>query len=119
MPELPEVETIRRGLEKYLVGCRIVDIEIRLAKQFVGEAKDVVGAEVVGVRRFGKGLVIDLDNGCSLAIHVKMTGQLVYEAGSAGRFPSDYNNSKHTHVVFRLNNGRYLFYNDIRQFGWI
>jgi formamidopyrimidine-DNA glycosylase len=110
MPELPEVETIRRGLEECLVGRRIDGVEIHLAKQFAGDIRDVVGAEVVGVNRHGKGLVIDLDNGYSLAIHVKMTGQLIY-----GSHLED----GHVHVVFGLDNGRFLFYRDIRQFGWI
>ena len=70
MPELPEVETIRRGLERSLVGHVLEDIEIRLAKQFVGEVGNVAGSRVNRVRRFGKGLVIDLDNGYSLGIHV-------------------------------------------------
>ncbi len=112
MPELPEVETIRRGLEKSLVGHVIEDIEIRLAKQFVGDRGYVVGARVVGVNRHGKGLVIDLDNGYSLAIHVKMTGQLVVGGGD-----SNYPN-KWTHVIFKFDDF-FLYYSDIRQFGWI
>ena len=117
MPELPEVETIRHGLEKHLVGNTIVDVEIRLAKQFTGEPKNIIGAEVVGVRRFGKGLVIDLSNGQSIAIHVKMTGQLVIGGRPMtvgnGRYPN-----KWTHVIFKLKD-IFLYYSDIRQFGWI
>jgi formamidopyrimidine-DNA glycosylase len=112
MPELPEVETIRRGLEECLVGEVVEGVEIRLAKQFVGEKKDVVGARVVGVNRHGKGLVIDLDNGYSLAIHVKMTGQLVVGGGD-NNYPN-----KWTHVIFRFKDF-FLYYSDIRQFGWI
>ena len=99
MPELPEVETIKRGLQKYLVGHKIVDIEIRLPKQFKGDASFAKGRRIISAERFGKGLVINLDNGYSLAVHVKMTGQLLYvsdliaagpartEAGPAGRYP--------------------------------
>jgi len=128
MPELPEVETIRRGLEKHLVRCVIEGVEVRLSRIFTGDVNYVIGAGVVGVRRFGKGLVIDLDNGYSLVVHVKMTGQLVFgdpvvEGRSVGKLPN-----KWTHVIFKLKNPSkelkvkeksYLFYNDIRQFGWV
>jgi len=138
MPELPEVETIRRGIEKYVVGHVIEDVEVRLKKQFSGRSDDVIGAKVVGVRRFGKGLVIDLDNGYSLAIHVKMTGQLMYRPSfakatvgkrggvmmsgvkvAARKVDVDGLPDKYTHVIFQLNNDCVLFYRDMRQFGWI
>jgi formamidopyrimidine-DNA glycosylase len=147
MPELPEVETIRRGLEKYIVGQEIVDVEILSQKQFTGDSKLVIGAEITGVRRFGKGLVIDLSNGFSIAIHAKMTGRLIFDVGPGGRFfrPTAsfaslspgarrealtpvthlYRNNKHTHVIFKLkyknakSSDSYLYYNDIRKFGWI
>lgn len=125
MPELPEVETIRLGLEKYLVGRRIEVVEVRLKKLVTGDTKHVTGAKVVAVRRFGKGLVIDLDNEYSIAIHVKLTGQLIYRGPGVpehvdlskekvGSIPN-----KWTHVVFRLDNEGTLYYNDLRQFGWI
>src|SRR5579859_7232063 len=78
MPELPEVETIRKGLEKYFVGHEILDVEIKVPKLFEGSAEQIIGSKVIKVRRFGKGLVIDLSNGFSLAIHIKLTGQLIY-----------------------------------------
>lgn len=78
MPELPEVETIRLGLQKFVVGHTIKSIELRLPKQFRGDPSLAIGGKIAGVRRYGKGLVIDLDNGYSLAVHVKMTGQLLY-----------------------------------------
>lgn len=128
MPELPEVETIRRGLEKHLVGHTIVRVDVRLPKQVNGPTKQTCGALVTAARRFGKGLVIDLDNGFSIAIHVKMTGQLVYRRqlgsskvprvskglGHVVKLPD-----KYTHVVISLDNDAVLFYRDIRQFGWI
>ncbi len=125
MPELPEVETIRLGLQKYLVGHTIEDIEVRLRKMVHGGVQNVRGAKVQGVRRFGKGLVIDLDNDHSIAIHIKMTGQLIYKGTkvpketkvsekAGGKLP---NNA--THVIFHLDRGATLYYNDIRQFGWI
>ena len=114
MPELPEVETIRRGLEKYLVGHIIKDIEIRKPNILYGRVEDVINAKVTGARRFGKALVIDLDNNFSLAIHVKMTGQLIYRKEKKDDLPH-----KFTHIVFNLDHDSILFYNDIRRFGWI
>ncbi len=124
MPELPEVETIRKGLEKYLLKHKIIGVEVKLQKIITGETKEIIGAKIKKVRRFGKALVIDLDNGYSLAIHVKLTGQLIYQHGKlgkdtawaklGGRLPS-----KWTHVIFRLDKGGTLYYNDMRQFGWI
>jgi formamidopyrimidine-DNA glycosylase len=87
MPELPEVETIRRGLQQHVVGHMITAIDIRLPKQFKGDPTHGIGAKIQGVRRFGKGLVVDLDNGYSLAIHVKMTGQLLYKQFVDARGP--------------------------------
>jgi len=123
MPELPEVETIRLGLEKYLVGHRILGVDIKVSKLFEGSAKQIIGAKVIKVRRFGKGLVIDLSNNYSLAIHIKLTGQLIYRdpktkdipvSDKVGTVPS-----KFTHVIFELDQGAHLYYNDIRRFGWI
>jgi formamidopyrimidine-DNA glycosylase len=125
MPELPEVETIRKGLEEYLVGHTIKDVEVRMPKIVQGEVADVIGGKVTGVRRFGKGLVIDLDNEYLIAIHIKLTGQLVFVndktpekvkviKGTYSTLPA-----KSTHVIFQLDKGGKLFYNDFRRFGWI
>lgn len=124
VPELPEVETIRLGLQKYLVGHKIVDVEVKLKKMLHGEVRNIIGARVTDVRRFGKGLVIDLDNGYSIASHIKLTGQFIYRDGKTrgeevseqkvGTVPN-----KWTHVIFRLDKGAVLYYNDLRQFGWI
>ncbi|MEK7534636.1 MAG: bifunctional DNA-formamidopyrimidine glycosylase/DNA-(apurinic or apyrimidinic site) lyase [Patescibacteria group bacterium] len=148
MPELPEVETIRLGLQRYIVGKTIEDVEVRLPKIISGDTKNIIGGKVVDVKRFGKGLVIDLDNGYSLAIHIKLTGQLIYRGSevskvsnvSKGKIGGELPN-KFTHVIFKLKsphfaplsgasrgkqnskdgNGKnaYLYYNDLRQFGWI
>lgn len=128
MPELPEVEIIRRGLEKYIVGKTIVGVEVRLEKIFIGQTHQIVGARIEAIRRFGKGLVIDLSNGYSITAHVKMTGQFVYVGGETQGFHPKlvtYTHlpDKHTHVIFSLSNSSggvsRLFYNDIRQFGWL
>src|SRR5438046_1230893 len=81
MPELPEVETLRLGLEKYLVGHKILDVEVKLKKIVTGDVKNSIGAKFRAVERFGKGLVMHLDNGYVIAVHIKLTGQLIYEDG--------------------------------------
>ena len=81
MPELPEVETVRRGLTKLIVGRQIEQVEILKEKSFPHEPGDlahVVGAQVIGLRRYAKLLAIDLDTGWSLVAHLKMTGQMVF-----------------------------------------
>ena len=132
MPELPEVETIRLGLEEHIVGKKIVSVEVRLKKIISGDIAKITGAKFKKIRRFGKALSLDLDNNYSIAIHVKMTGQLIWESDEikvsrvskvlVGELPN-----KFTHVIFKLKNqnlkgkteNSFLFYNDIRQFGWI
>lgn len=122
MPELPEVETLCRGLHKYVVGHTIESIDVRKPKIFQGDKKHVEGAKVKEIQRFGKGLVINLSNNYSLAIHIKLTGQLIYRNKELGirnkagwvEVPNQF-----THVIFHLDKGATLYYNDIRQFGWI
>ncbi|OGM27068.1 DNA-formamidopyrimidine glycosylase [Candidatus Woesebacteria bacterium RIFCSPHIGHO2_01_FULL_39_28] len=125
MPELPEVETIKLGLQKYLVSHVIEDVIINNQKIFGGDKKDLIGSKIKDVRRFAKVLSIDLSNGNSIIIHVKLTGQLIYRGpnlrGSlnlskkvVGGVPG-----KHTHVIFKLDRGGTLYYNDVRRFGWI
>src|SRR5258708_25295277 len=78
MPELPEVETIRLGLEKYLIGHKILDVKIITPNIFTGNKNEIIKANIISVRRFAKVLSIDLDNKKSLLVHVKLTGQLIY-----------------------------------------
>src|SRR5688572_3196395 len=106
MPELPEVETIRLGLEKHLLGHRLEKVEIRYPKIFQGNPQEIIGAKFKKTRRLGKVLILDLDNKFSLVIHVKMTGQIIYS--------KSYTPHKHTHVIFDLDKDMKLFYNDIR-----
>lgn len=128
MPELPEVETIRLGLEKYLVGLKIESVDIRFSKIFQGDPQKTIGATFKGVRRFGKVLSLDLSNGFSIVVHVKMTGQLIFRESKVSRVPKvsrvgdlpyDVFLYKHTHVIFHFKGESKLFYNDIRKFGWI
>ena len=121
MPELPEVETIRRGLKKFIISQKIVKIDILCEKSFQGTP--ILG-RITNVRRFGKALIIDLDNQHSLMIHLRMTGQLIYDGEEryAAGHPSD-NFTAHlpnaqTRVILKLENGT-LFFNDQRKFGFI
>lgn len=127
MPELPEVETIRRGLTRFIVGKKILRVKVfqdSIKSSFIGDSSACVSAEITGIRRFGKALVIDLDNGYSLMIHLRMTGQLIWRGAEqyAGGHPSD--NfvaelpNKQTRVEFGFSDG-VLYFNDQRRFGFI
>lgn len=106
MPELPEVETIRRQLDKVLLGQKIISLTA-FAKASTVEA-GIIGKKIVGVKRKAKMIWIDLEGDLNLLVHLKMTGQLIYN-GQPG---------KHTRAVFELTKGRLIF-NDLRKFGWI
>jgi len=124
MPELPEVETIRGKLEKYLIGHEITGADVHY-KNFGGQEEFLVGGRVKSIRRFGKVIAIDLDNGYSLVIHIKLTGQLIYRGSNLKGVPELSKKvvggvpGKHTHVAFELDKNGALYYNDIRRFGWL
>lgn len=124
MPELPEVETIKRGLKDYILHKRIKKIEVLCDKSFIGSPKEVESTKVIALRRFGKALIIDLDNEKSLMIHLRMTGQLIYDGKEryAAGHPSDNFTAKlpnkQTRVTLSLENGT-LYFNDQRKFGFI
>ena len=121
MPELPEVETIRRGLNKFILKHQIKSTDILCEKSFIG--KPTTG-QVKNLRRFGKALVIDLDNGTSLMVHLRMTGQLIFDGDEryAAGHPSDNFTAelpnRQTRVVLHFDNGT-LYFNDQRKFGFI
>lgn len=124
MPELPEVETIKRGLSGFCLGQKIKRVEILCDKSFVGPVEIVEGKTVEKFRRFGKALVIDLSGSISLLIHLRMTGQLIYDGAeryAAGHpsenFVAELPN-KQTRVVFELSSGT-LYFNDQRKFGFV
>lgn len=124
MPELPEVESIRLKLLKYLIGHKIKKIELRFSGRFFGDKEKLIGGMIIDIRRFGKAQSIDLANGYSILVHVKMTGQLLYEGPNCVQIPFSKKvlggvSGKHTHVVFYLDRGGRLYFNDVRKFGWI
>jgi len=126
MPELPEVETIKRVLEKAIVGKIIRNIEVRKVKIFQGDTQEVIGRKIEGIERRGKMLIIRLSGDKALVIHFKLTGQMVWvpqagESVAVGHpipFAGTRLPAKTTHVIFEIDGGK-LFYNDLRQFGWI
>jgi formamidopyrimidine-DNA glycosylase len=130
MPELPEVETVCRGLDALLPGRMIHAVETDWPKTWplaTGELEShVLGTRFSSVSRRGKLILAALDNGYCLAMHLRMTGQLVFVGSRTGRFggghPSDslvdQLPDRSTRVIFRLDGGK-LFFNDQRKFGRI
>ena len=113
MPELPEVETIRRQLEQKAVGEVIRKIEILEPKMFIGDPKDIIGSEIVGVGRTAKVLRICLANGAAFLVHFKLNGQFFWRAAGDGT------PARFTRAIFYFESGARLLFNDSRKFGWI
>lgn len=109
MPELPEVETIRKYLHTKIIGNTISSVEIFTPKSFIGTPEDVVGKKITDTYRKGKVNNIKLDDNTYLSIHLKMSGQLVYNG----------NTSKSTRIVIHFSDKNYLIFNDMRKFGWV
>ncbi len=125
MPELPEIETIKKGLAKKIIGKEIVDIEIETTKSFQGDKENILGAKIEEIGRRAKLISMKLSNGLNLLFHLKLTGQLIYvENGEriAGGHPSHDWHTKlpntNTRLIFTFKNGSKLFFNDLRKFGW-
>ncbi len=144
MPELPEVESLRRSLLPFIQEAKIVSVEVLLPKLVSSKGttrkadlpkvtifqKSLVNQQIIDIQRRAKNLILILENGSLVLIHLKMTGQLVFkpklEEVSAklvsGGHPIELSQStlpnKHTYVIFELDRGT-LFYNDIRQFGYL
>ncbi len=130
MPELPEVETVRLGLQEFLPGQAILSINtdwansLPIADELIENY--LLNAKVESVKRRGKLIIMPLASKYSLLIHLKMTGQLVYRPnrgkGFGGGHPSDSLidklPNKSTRVTIKLSDG-ILFFNDQRKFGWV
>lgn len=129
MPELPEVETVKRGLESLIIGKTIKTTTHDTPKSFPNPESDVEaflhGATVTSIRRRAKVLLIDLSTAYTLVIHLKMTGQMVYRGEQVfgaghpndsliGELPD-----RSTRVTFEFTDGSHLFFNDQRKFGWV
>ncbi len=129
MPELPEVETIKRELKKSLLGKKIAQVKILSAKQFVGRLDKIIGARVIDVWRQAKLLGIELNNGFTVLTHLKLTGQLVFVANQKTSavvkmphplpFADNKLPGKTTRIIIKFEDGSRLFFNDLRKFGWM
>lgn len=125
MPELPEVETIRRGLAERILGSTITSVTIHTPKQVRGDSTLLIGRTVMDIRRHGKLLVFILDTGLAFTVHLKMTGQLLWRKQGSdavmGGHPSEGYLTElphnHTRVSMRFADGAELFFNDLRTFG--
>lgn len=119
MPELPEVETVRRSLEPLLKGKSIINVEVNLPKLIKipfnnAEVfkKNLQGKLIDKIERRGKYLLFLLEDNWILVIHLRMTGRLLY-------MNHDCPVEKHTHLIFYLDNQQDLRFHDVRQFGLI
>lgn len=115
MPELPEVETIRRVLEPQLVGLIINDVTINNSQVIAYPSAEefsihLTGQVVTGTARNGKFLTLLFQSGDKLTLHLRMTGCLLVT-------PASYPKEKHTHLVFSLSDGNELRFEDMRRFG--
>ncbi len=122
MPELPEVETVRRGLVPVMEGRRILRAEQRrpdlrwpFPERF---AERLTGARVERLRRRSKYILADLDTGETLIVHLGMSGRLLIDGAVEGAFHHEPPTpGKHDHVIFRMEGGVRIAFNDARRFG--
>lgn len=123
MPELPEVETTTNGLRKEVLGLKITDVWTDLNTKdkrkndtvanptfFKIFKKEVIGVKIISAERRAKNILINLSNGKTILVHMKMTGYLFYGSNS---------NIKYAHVIFNLSNKKFLVFSDARKFGKI
>jgi formamidopyrimidine-DNA glycosylase len=124
VPELPEVETVRRGLMPAMEGARILkteqrrkDLRFKFQKDFVSRLD---GQEVVGIGRRAKYLVVDLSSGDVLIMHLGMSGSFRIGHEKPGQFHHPRSDDRtHDHVVFHMSNGAVVTFNDPRRFGFM
>ncbi|SFR00584.1 bifunctional DNA-formamidopyrimidine glycosylase/DNA-(apurinic or apyrimidinic site) lyase [Poseidonocella sedimentorum] len=124
MPELPEVETVRRGLLPVMEGVRMARVDVNrpdLRWPFPpGMAERLTGAKVAALRRRSKYILADLDSGETMLMHLGMSGRILISGDPLGQFLHDHPApEKHDHVVFHMQNGARVTFNDPRRFGAI
>ena len=133
MPELPEIETVARGLKKHILGKTIASLKLQDHKKRVASPNQikqfVVNKKVKAIRRRAKWLIVDLTSDYSFIVHLKMTGQLLFSDGTptflgGHTMESDTDRSalypnKHTRVTFNFKGKRQLFFQDSRRFGYV
>jgi len=126
MPELPEVETLKRKLAKILIDKKISQVKILSDKSFHGDSQQILDVPMTNVWRRAKIIGFDFANQLTLVTHLKMTGQLIYvdeKIRLGGGHPSSdwIRNlpSSHTRIEYLFEDGGHLFFNDQRKFGWM
>jgi formamidopyrimidine-DNA glycosylase len=128
MPELPEVETVRRGLQPVMEGKRLLSVETRrkdLRFPFPARfAARLTGRTIAAMGRRAKYLMADLDDGNVLVMHLGMTGRFIIEHEGRVQAPGEFQteitrHATHDHVVFRMEGGATITYNDVRRFGFM
>jgi len=128
MPELPEVEIIRLFLTPSLKNKTIVDLKILTQKSFSGQTKKLIGQKITRLSRHGKQLSIHLSGRHILLVHLKMTGQLIYQSHQSrktilGHATPTLNQkplpNRSTRLIFTFSDGSKLYFNDQRKFGWV
>jgi len=128
MPELPEVETVRRGLQPAMEGARIVKLEARRKDLRFPFQKDFVarleGQTVTGLGRRAKYLMADLGSGDVLLMHLGMSGSFRVIRGDDTKTPGQFHHPRsgertHDHVVFHMSSGSEIVFNDPRRFGYM
>lgn len=127
MPELPEVETIRRRLAERIIGKTITSVTILREKSFQGDYSVLLGATIREVGRKAKILQIVFGEDLFLLVHLKMTGQLILQQASGERIGGGHPTadwvqtlpSRHSRVQIVFSDGDSLFFNDQRVFGWL
>lgn len=135
MPELPEVESIKKQLKPNVLGKTISDVEILSPKNFIGKKEEVIGKKITNIKRYGKVLVLQLERvGRArplqynfLNIHFKLSGQVLFSKNvdhavfdniipfTKGKIMP----ANTTRVIIKFLDGSGLFFNDLRKFGWI
>lgn len=132
MPELPEVETLKKDLKKTITNRTILAVKVKWPKmvsplnprEFQNKIKN---KKIIDVKRRAKMLILELSDGNFLTVHLKMTGQLIFEPKKGkivfGGHPQKDGTvdlpNKFTHIIFDFTDGTKLFFNDVRKFGWI
>jgi formamidopyrimidine-DNA glycosylase len=128
MPELPEVETVRRGLQPAMEGSKIVKAEARRKDLRFPFQKDFIarleGQTVTGLGRRAKYLMADLTSGDVLLMHLGMSGSFRVQQDNGGKTPGQFHFSRgedraHDHVVFHMSSGASVVFNDPRRFGYM
>src|SRR5215470_12114042 len=128
MPELPEVETVRRGLQPVMEGAQILKAEARRADLRFPFQKDFAarlqGQTVTGLGRRAKYLMADLGSGDVLLMHLGMSGSFRVQRAGEAKMPGQFHhlrgkNGAHDHVLFRMSSGADIIFNDPRRFGYM